>query len=1126
MEKKKKGKKLCALALTAAMAGGILPAGQTTETLAAETNAGVYEPSWDSVEQVTTAPEWFRDAKFGIYFHWGAFTTPERVDEWYGQHMYNGSGAAHDYHVNTYGWPSEWPYHNFIVGAEDKAGNWVQFAPKLTADYEQGSVEGKFDPNAWAKLFKDAGAKFAGPVMEHHDGFSMWDSQVNPWNSVDLGPKLDLAELFVDAIRGQDMKVLSAMHHAYNVTGGFYSSAWDEKPWETPVGGMTTDDMKKLYGQFSTDQERDDYWLAKLKEVIDKYDPDIIWQDFQVGLLSEEARLEFLSYFYNKDAEEGGEGVVATYKYNHEENDGFTENSAVPDYERGGPGGMRDFYWLTDDSVSQGTWSYTDGMTYYSAKSLINALADKISKNGNLLLNISPRADGSIPKGQQDVLLEIGDWLERYGEAVYSTRAWSVYGEGPTVMGGGVFQKPISGTANDIRFTRSKDNTTLYAITLGDPEDKTVDIRTLKEGILDLSDVSGVYMADGTDRQLSYTQDGEGLHIVLPEAEDLVDANGRAVKIIFDETIPEIQGVTLWSENDFKGTAATLMPGEYSAADLKAAGVAADATSSIQIPEGYTVYIYDEGEPAGWYGIMERDARSLGSWNDKIAAVKIVKKTETPEIIRPEEGKTYQIQLRNNPDFVLAYAGKAENNANIQIAARDDAAENQQWTFTPVGDCYKISPAANADVCMDIDGARYQNGTNLMLWEYGSGADNRHWKLESTGGGYYSVHSKGNGSFCVDEAENPPKDQSNVQLWEYQYGDRQQWMLKEVTQKTEGVDTTSLELAAAMAEKMSEEQQAHGSYTQESWQAVETELNRAKQLLDNQDATQEQIDEAFLTLITSCNMLEYSAQKTGLDTVIKGAETILADTETLSKYTAESVEAVRKALEAAKKVYDNAAADQGTINAAATELMTAVTCLLAKEDTRLDILIQAAETLLKSEDQYTPLSVENLKKALEQAKETAENSQATEQEVQKAYAALSEAMTNLVRKANKEELKNALDKAEEILADAEKYVEGSIAGLEAVTREAGAVYENPEADTQTIGEILKKLIAEILKARLLGDVDLNGVVDTQDASELLKYSAEMISLSGEQLLAADVNKDSLQDSRDAVVILQYSAEKR
>ncbi len=219
-----------------------------------------------------------------------------------------------------------------------------------------------------------------------------------------------------------------------------------------------------------------------------------------------------------------------------------------------------------------------------------------------------------------------------------------------------------------------------------------MDIKTLKSDVLDGSTVAGVYMADGTEMPLTYTQDEEGLHITLPEALDAVDENGRAVKIVFNEMIPDIQGVTFWSDNDFKGTAATLMPGVYSAADLQAAGITADATSSIQVPEGYTVYVYDEGETTGAYGVFDGDAASMGAWNDKVAAVKIIKNTEIPEAIEPEEGKTYQIQLRNNPDYVLAYAQGAENNANVQIASKDDTAENQQWIFTPVGDSYKISP--------------------------------------------------------------------------------------------------------------------------------------------------------------------------------------------------------------------------------------------------------------------------------------------------------------------------------------------------------------------------------------------------------------------------------------------------
>src|SRR5438309_780477 len=143
-----------------------------------------YTASWSSVDQHPPAPEWFQDAKFGIYYHWGAFSVPAFGNEWYPRNMYIGGSNENNHHKAVYGDPSVWPYQNFINGARDKAGNWVQFAPKLK------SAGGNFDPNEWAQLFADAGAKFAGPVAEHHDGFSMWNSTANEWNSVRTGPQL------------------------------------------------------------------------------------------------------------------------------------------------------------------------------------------------------------------------------------------------------------------------------------------------------------------------------------------------------------------------------------------------------------------------------------------------------------------------------------------------------------------------------------------------------------------------------------------------------------------------------------------------------------------------------------------------------------------------------------------------------------------------------------------------------------------------------------------------------------------------------------------------------------------------------------------------------------------------
>jgi alpha-L-fucosidase 2 len=355
---------------------------------------------------------------------------------------------------------------------------------------------------------------------------------------------------------------------------------------------------------------------------------------------------------------------------------------------------------------------------------------------------------------------------------------------------------------------------------------------------------------------------------------------------------------------------------------------------------------------------------------------------------------------------------------------------------------------------------------------------------------------------------------------DYEHGDE-----PEPEPEPSDIDAAALKLAIAMAEKMEKEQSEKGSYTVESWRPVQEALDSARAVLENPDAVQEDADNAFLLLISACSQLENSSQKVGLKAAIDGTEAVLSDTDSLSRYTKESVDAVRAALLEAQAVYNNDAADQGTINNATTKLLTAVTSLLTENsDTRLDILIGAAEAILTREAEYTPSSVEVLKAALTAAKGVADNSSASETELNEAYNSLAEAMTSLVRKANKEELKIALDKAEEILADSGRYVESSIAGLEAVTVESRAVYENQEADQNMTGDVLKKLIAEVLKARLLGDVNHDGAVDTQDASEVLAYSAEVYELTEEQLQAGDVNRDAVSDSGDAVVILQFAAE--
>ncbi|MEU0559218.1 alpha-L-fucosidase [Dactylosporangium sp. NPDC006015] len=550
-----------------------------------------YSATWASVDQHPPAAEWFQDAKFGIYYHWGVFSVPAYANEWYPRNMYNSGSNENNHHKSVYGDPSVWPYHNFIDGARDKAGNFVQFAPKLR------SAGGNFDPDEWAQLFLDAGAKFAGPVAEHHDGFSMWNSTVNEWNSVSRGPRLDLLRLHADAIRGKGLKLLVAMHHAYNFTG-FYQ-------W---VPAQSDASLRKLYGQLGAAAEQQ-LWYDKLREVIDGYQPDILWQDFNLSQLPESRRLDFLSYYYNR-AVAWNKEVVATYK------DGFNTRGEVFDFERGGPAGIQSPYWLTDDSISSSSWCYTVGIGYYSANALLHALIDRVSKNGNMVLNIAPMADGTIPSGQRTVLLSIGDYLRRFGESVYSTRAWSAYGEGPTQMGGGTFQTPRTGTAQDIRFTRSKDNRVLYATILGWPG-STVNITTLSAGRINLGTLTSVQLLGSTAGTYinlpTRTQDGSGLRITMPSGTAPYSAPAYVVKLTFSGSIPALGGgtgvPTGWARISNVATGLALDSGGSVASGSQLKQWSWDGSANLQWQ------LVDAG--SGWYRIVNRtNGMVADSWGD------------------------------------------------------------------------------------------------------------------------------------------------------------------------------------------------------------------------------------------------------------------------------------------------------------------------------------------------------------------------------------------------------------------------------------------------------------------------------------------------------------------------------
>ena len=480
-----------------------------------------YQASWASVDQHNPSPAWFQDAKFGIYFHWGVFSVPAYENEWYPRNMYNTGDSAYPHHLATFGNPFTnsttlqfFPYYYFINGATNLAGQFMQFAPKLK------SAGGNWDPDAWAQLFVNAGARFAGPVAEHHDGFSMWASTVNPWNSVSKGPQADLAAIWATAIRAKGLKFLMAMHHAYNFNG-YYQY----------VPAQTNAALQQLFGQLPTAQENT-LWYQRLQEIIDGYHPDLIYQDFDLALVQSTQRLNFLAYYYNS-ALDWNKEVVATYK------DGLDNLGEVYDYERGGPADITTPYWETDDSISPSSWCYTTGMSYYATNALIDALIDRVSKNGTMILNIAPMADGTIPQAQQNILLGIGDWLNRFGEAIYSNRAWVVYGEGPTKMGGGSFVTPTAGTSTDIRFMRNQATNTLYAIVMGWPG-SSFNITTLNSTAINLTTLTNVQLLGASAGSYinlnTFTQDASGLHVTMPAQP--YTATAYVVKLMFSGQIP------------------------------------------------------------------------------------------------------------------------------------------------------------------------------------------------------------------------------------------------------------------------------------------------------------------------------------------------------------------------------------------------------------------------------------------------------------------------------------------------------------------------------------------------------------------------------------------------------------
>lgn len=457
--------------------------------------------NWDSLKRET--PEWFRDAKFGLFFHWGPYSVPAYKNEWYSRNMYAKKNSISRYHVETYGKLSEFGYKDFY--------------PMMKGE--------KFDAEEWAEIVERSGAKYAGPVTEHSDNFSMWDSQVNEINCVNYGPKRDVCGECAEAFRKRGIRYLATFHHQW-LWGWFMSTDPDADVYDPANEKYYWKSLPLETNRYLPyrlpDEEFNTMWLDKVKEFVDKYEPDAVYFDSRTCIIDENFRKEMVNYLYKDNKER-----VLTYKQ-----EDFPADIGVYDIECGRFEEAKDFPWQTDDRLEDNvTWCMVQNPKYKSAHRIVHQLCDIVAKNGNLLLNVGPYADGSFHPDAKAELFKIGDWLKVNGEAIYGTRPFKVASEGPTKIEDANYDVNFINeqlnntegdagdinlgvfTAKDFRFTQTKD--AVYAIAMGWPKDGKLRIKALKKnGFLDSFRKVSLL---GSDAELDYSQEEDALVVTLPQ---------------------------------------------------------------------------------------------------------------------------------------------------------------------------------------------------------------------------------------------------------------------------------------------------------------------------------------------------------------------------------------------------------------------------------------------------------------------------------------------------------------------------------------------------------------------------------------------------------------------------------
>ena len=463
-----------------------------------QANEGPYRPDWESLRKFEI-PQWYKDAKFGIFIHWGVFSVPGIGNEWYPRNMYQQKEPEFQQHIQKY-------------GPQDKVG-YKDLIPLFRAE--------KWDPGDWAKLFKAAGARYVIPVAEHHDGFAMYDSALSDWSAAKMGPRRDVIGELARAVRTQGLHFGASFHraeHDWFFDGGrtFRSDVNDPRyaglngpahTWLQDPHQVLMNDWTYVSPEFAND------WLARAAEIVEKYKPEVMYFDWWAGQPNYRPNVtRFASFYYNFSAQHGIPAVIDIKDY------ALDWHAGARDFERGMKESIEERHWQTDTSISNISWGYLDHDDFKTPDFIVHQLIDIVSKNGNLLLNIGPRSDGTIPEEVRNSLLDIGSWLKQNGEAIYGTTPWKIYGEGPTQIraGFGHDKDTNSYQASDFRFTQK--GQTLYAIEMARPPDGQALICSLGSKTLSPRLLIGRVELLGTGAKLDWHQTEDALEVKLPDS--------------------------------------------------------------------------------------------------------------------------------------------------------------------------------------------------------------------------------------------------------------------------------------------------------------------------------------------------------------------------------------------------------------------------------------------------------------------------------------------------------------------------------------------------------------------------------------------------------------------------------